>query len=160
MNTAKSEPGAESLFVWVVLAVAGLAATVWAGAALAAAVTGGGILPASLGDGLAAAVGLPRAPGDPAGAWPSGAREVLPGALVYWLCTVVVAVGVAAAGMVVVTWWSGGGVGTGCRRRLGVETRARLARPADLAPLIVAQPTSGRFILGAVGRRARLVATE
>jgi len=44
------------------------------------------------------------------------------------------------------------------RRRLGVDTGARLARPRDLRPLIVRGATPGRFVLGRVGRH--LVATE
>ena len=46
------------------------------------------------------------------------------------------------------------------RRRLGVDTSARLARRRDLRPLLVRRhaPHPGRFILGTLGRR--LVATE
>ncbi|MEX0664725.1 MAG: type IV secretory system conjugative DNA transfer family protein [Acidimicrobiia bacterium] len=45
------------------------------------------------------------------------------------------------------------------RRRLGSDTSARLARPGELAPLVVrARNRTGRFILGYVKRR--LIATE
>src|SRR5207245_2206856 len=44
------------------------------------------------------------------------------------------------------------------RRRFGVDAQARLARPADLAPLIIRGPVAGRFVLGRLGRHT--LATE
>ena len=44
------------------------------------------------------------------------------------------------------------------RRRLGVETQARLAQPADLRTLIVRGPVPGRFLLGRLRRHT--LATE
>jgi hypothetical protein len=44
------------------------------------------------------------------------------------------------------------------RRRFGVEAQARLARPADLTPLIIRRPVPGRFVLCRLGRH--VLATE
>ncbi|MGH9025352.1 MAG: type IV secretory system conjugative DNA transfer family protein, partial [Acidimicrobiia bacterium] len=96
--------------------------------------------------------------GAPADAWPQDAALVLPGPVPYWGCTAFVALAMTALSVPLlrVVWRSG--AGSPRRLRLGVDTRARLARIRDLAPLVVPGPVPGRLILGRVGRR--LVATE
>ncbi|MBI2710233.1 MAG: type IV secretory system conjugative DNA transfer family protein [Actinobacteria bacterium] len=151
---ALSELVAAAVFVAVV--AAGL--VVWSGATVAAAVGGQGWLGADVSATAAALGALLRSPGDPAGAWADRYSSRLPGPVLYWACT-----GAAAAVWAALAGW----VGVRCqgrewgidrRRRFGVDTQARLARPRDLAPLVVAGPVPGRFILGRVGRH--LVATE
>ncbi|HET7488276.1 MAG TPA: type IV secretory system conjugative DNA transfer family protein [Acidimicrobiales bacterium] len=148
----------EDLVVWVLGAMVGLAAAVWAGAQLAVLATTGHHLPAGLGAAMRAGLRLPSHAGTPAAAWPAEVAGHIPGPYVYWPATAL-----AAVAMVVVVagahrLLAGPGPGTERRRRLGVDTRARLARPRDLAPLLVRRPQPGRLIVGRVGRR--LVATE
>jgi type IV secretion system protein VirD4 len=101
---------------------------------------------------------LPAHAGHPASAWPPDAEALLPGPLVYWPCTAIVGLAVVAVVVVAHRLFSGPGPGTERRHRLGVDTRARLARPRDLAPLVVPGPRPGRLIVGRV--EGRLVATE
>jgi type IV secretion system protein VirD4 len=137
----------------VAVAVGGV---VWAGAAVSAAISGGR-LSAGLSDAIAA---LPRLPGDwldPRNAWTVEYRDELPGPLLYWLSTIVVAAAVVAGLVVVLRFWR---VSRDRGRvRLGIDTRARFATVRDLAPLVVDRPTpSARFVLGRV--HGKLVATE
>lgn len=145
----------------VVLVVAGFAlavgGVVWSGAALSA-LLAGHHLAASLGDALAAAPALPRHLGDPGAAWSSAARASLPGPVLYWLCTAACTAVAATLIALAARWWGRSRVGTAPRHPLGVDARARFARPRDLRTLIVQRPQPGRFILGRVGRH--LVATE
>src|SRR4051794_23143735 len=71
-------------------AAAVLAAVVWAGAWTAAALDGHQ-LHAHLHDVFAAAFNLARHAGSPRDAWPVASRAALPGPVVYWLATAVVA---------------------------------------------------------------------
>lgn len=107
-----------------------------------------------------ALIHLPRHLADPRLAWPAPDRERLPGPGLYWLAQAVV-VAVLFGGVVAVARLLGRHRRRDTARhrvRLGVETEARLATRADLAPLVVGGPTQGRFVLGTVG--GRLVATE
>jgi len=135
----------------------GVAMVVWAGAALALMVVGAGVVP-RLADALAVVGRLPGAWRDPASAWPSPVAALLPGPVMYWVCTFVAAA--IIAGLAVVVWRvvSRSPVGTVRRRPLGVDGRALFASRRDLAPLIVRGPTPGRFVLGRCGRR--LLASE
>jgi type IV secretion system protein VirD4 len=138
-------------------AVAAVLGVVWAGAALAMLVTGQspGVPVAAAGDALP---DLPANLSDPAAAWPEPYAQVLPGPVVYWLCTVVAAVAIAAAVVVGVRLLTRSGVGTAERRPLGVDARPRFARARDLAPLLVRSAQPGRFVIARFGRK--LVATE
>ena len=151
--------GGSDVWIGLLIVGVGLAATgVWGGAQLTALLASGSFAPASPGDGLAALPDLVADPGDPAAAWEPAVGSMLPGAALYWVATALVAVlalGVGVAVYVVVTSTR---IGTSRKDRLGVSPQARLARPRELRPLVVDGPTSGRFILGRVGRR--LVATE
>lgn len=144
----------------VVLGAAGVAVSagtvVWTGAALSA-VTSGGRLSAGLGEAIAALPQLPRQWADPRRAWPVEHRAELPGPVLYWLSTFVVAAVVAAGLVVVYRFWRASRERG--RVRLGVDTRARFATVRDLAPLVVDRPApSARFVLGRV--HGKLVATE
>ncbi|HPQ85375.1 MAG TPA: type IV secretory system conjugative DNA transfer family protein, partial [Actinomycetota bacterium] len=147
-------------FELLVIIVAGIAlalvGAVWAGAWLALAVSGGGHLPFA-----AAADAAPRLPANlsaPAEAWAEPYAEALPGAPLYWLCTVLAAIAIGGAVALVVRWLTRSKVGTAKRRPLGVDGRTKFAKRRDLDPLLVSGPTPGRLILARFGRR--LVATE
>ena len=131
----------------------GAGAIVWGGASLAARLAGHRLY-ASLSDALHALVRLPSKAGDPRAAWSSTAQTELPGAAVYWACTIAVAA--IAVGLLVVGWRLVRG-GSG-RRRLGVDVRARFAMQKELRPLLIRRPVSGRFVIGRYGRW--LVATQ
>lgn len=138
-------------------AVAAALATAWMGAELAS-LAHGHRLRAGLGPTFHALLRLPANAGDPAAAWGPPWGASLPGPVLYWVCT-----GAAAAFAVValalgLRLFGGWRVGTQRRRRLGVDTNARLATPQDLRPILVKRPMPGRVILGRVG--GKLVANE
>ncbi|MFZ6003047.1 MAG: type IV secretory system conjugative DNA transfer family protein [Actinomycetota bacterium] len=139
-------------------AVTGLASMVAGGAWLATRLTGGR-LSGGLGNWLAVTGRLASSPGDPQAAWGDLATG-LPGPVVYWACTLAVALmvgAVIAAGFVV--WrrvWSP------ARSRFGVPADARVARPRDVGPLVVSGtvPPTGRLLLGRLAPRGPILATE
>jgi len=138
--------------------VVAVAAVTFAGAWLAAVLTGGQV-GGGLGDWLAVTGRLASTPGDPSAAWGEHATG-LPGPVLYWACTVVVAtvVSLVVAGVVWV-WrrWS-----SPSPRLLGVPADARVARPRDARPLVVGSsvPPTGRLLLGRLAPRGPLLATE
>jgi type IV secretion system protein VirD4 len=107
---------------------------------------------------IRATVRLPAEWTDPKRAWTRPEdQQALPGPVLYWSATLMVALVAVVLVTVGVRVWRGSR-GRG-RMRLGVETRARFATGRDLAPLVVQRPVpSGRFVLGRV--HGRLVATE
>lgn len=129
---------------------------VWAGAHLAG-VLSGERLHATLGDALTAAPRLARHPSDPAAAWPEPARDAVAGPLLFWPCTGTVAA-IAALLSAAAARLLRRSVGTNRRQPLGVDARAKMARPRDLRTLIVREATPGRLILGRIG--GHLIATE
>ncbi|MGE3448826.1 MAG: type IV secretory system conjugative DNA transfer family protein [Microbacteriaceae bacterium] len=135
-----------------------VAAGVWAGAWLAALLAGGS-LDAGIGDAVMAVGRLASAPGEPAAAWRE-ADSGLPGPALYWACTTVSLVTVAGAVAVVARMWRRWSAPA--RSRFGVLTEARLARPRDVRPLVVASsaPPTGRMLLGRMAPRGPLLATE
>ncbi|MFN2504840.1 MAG: type IV secretory system conjugative DNA transfer family protein [Acidimicrobiales bacterium] len=142
--------------VFLVIAAV-LLGVVWAGAQLAS-LLNGERLTAGLAPTFHALVRLPAYADQPRLAWGPPWEAALPGPELYWACTAFAAVlaGVAVAfGM---RLFGRGPVGTADRKRLGVDTKARLATARDLRPLVVKGPTPGRLILGRV--QGRLVATE
>lgn len=147
----------ELLVVTVAGCALGIGLVVWLGAWAAAALSGEQFT-ASLGDAITAAARLPGRWAEPATAWPAAAAGALPGAALYWSATVACAAPVGIAAAVALARLGRGRVGSAKRRPLGVDGRARFAGRRDLAPLIVRQPTAGRFPLG-VGCR-RTLATE
>ena len=150
-------------FELVVVVVGGfvllISGVIYGGAWLAAKLSGGAISGGGVTELLAVAGRLAKRPGDPQAAWGSLATG-LPGAGVYWSCTVAVlvaAIVVAAAGVWVWRSWS-----APSRERLGVSTEARLARPSDVKPLTVGSsvPPTGRMLLGRLAPRGSMLATE
>jgi len=142
----------------IFLAVAGGAlAVVWVGAQLASLVSGDH-LGAGLSPTFHALVHLPASADNPGAAWGPPWDAVLPGPALYWACTGVAALGAAVAVAFGFRVFARHGVGTDDRKRLGVDTKARLASARDLKPLVVNAPVPGRLILGRVD--GRLVATE
>lgn len=135
-----------------------LVAAVWAGAQLASRFGRDRWLGAGIGQAMGATFRLPAHGDNPRLAWAPELRPGLPGPVLYWACTGAVLLVALTAAVVVFARFSRREVGTDPRTRLGVDTRARLAKPKDLAPLVVSGPTPGRFILGRVG--GKLVATE
>lgn len=148
-------------FELIVVGLAGVAlvvvGAVWAGTVLGAAVLGTTQrIPFS-----AAAQATPRLPANlssPAEAWPDQYRERLPGPLLYWFCTALVAATLTTSIVLIARWLSRSKVGTARRRPLGVDGRTRFAKRRDLGPLLVSAPVPGRFIIARFGRR--LIATE
>ena len=140
----------------LILLAGAVVVTVWLGAQLAARLHGAArrLAWATRSPRPAAPPTSRRSPAcvDPAGCTPA------PGAPWYWASTVVAFAATASALAFGVRLFRGPRPGTARRKRLGIDTRARLARPADLRPLIVQGPTPGRMILGRVA--GRLVATE
>lgn len=138
-------------------AAVSLLGVVWGGAALALLASGHSpaITAEAAGD---AATKLPGSLSNPAAAWAEPYSAMLPGPVLYWLCTAFTAGVLVTALVVVVRWLSRSRVGTSSRRPLGVDARPRFARARDLAPILVRSPQSGRFVIARFGRR--LVATE
>ncbi len=148
----------DDIIVWAVAALGAVGAAVWGGAQLAALLSHHRALGVGLGAAVESAFRLPANAAHPASAWPAEVDQLLPGPLLYWACTLLVSGVVVALVVVAYRLFAGPGPGTERRRRLGVDTRARLARARDLAPLVVPGPRPGRLIVGRV--QGRLVATE
>lgn len=148
-------------FEWLIVIVGGVLLTavvaVWGGASLAVLLAGAPVV-VPFADAASALFALPGHVADPAGVWPGRIASRLPGPVVYWACTALVGMVVVAVVAVGVRVLSRSTVGTATRRPLGVDGRARFASRRDLAPLLVAGPVPGRFVLGRFARR--LVATE
>jgi type IV secretion system protein VirD4 len=152
MSAERDGPsGFELLFLAATGLFLSLVAVVWAGAELAA-LLGGSHLPTSAAGVVNAAAGLLHHLGDPRAAWSPGASRELPGPVLYWATTALVAFGAAAVVVLGVRLVGRRRVGSVLRKPLGVDARARFARPRDLAPLAVTGPTPGRFPLGTAGR--------
>jgi len=145
----------EQILIVVMVGAAAVGAIVWAGAALAAAVSGHGALRAGLGDSFAAIPVLVTDPDRPAQAWPEAVAELLPGPVVYWLSTALIAVALIAVLLIGRRIWM---ALSSTRRRLGVDAHARFATKREIRPLMVSGASPGRFIFGTWG--GRLLATE
>jgi type IV secretion system protein VirD4 len=91
-----------------------------------------------------------RAPGDPAAAWPKGARRLIPGPFVFYPVVAVLAVAAAAAAFAIYRVFSG--------LNFSGSAGSRWATGRDLGPLKVKGPVAGRLVLGRVG--SKLIAAE
>jgi type IV secretion system protein VirD4 len=158
-HTAGASHSGDALLAQVALVVVllvGFAAVVcWCGAGLAAFVTGHGWISPGVSSGGGALVGLPHHLSDPVAAWPASARASLPGAVVYWACTVFVISLVAGGSVWITRMWRQS------RHRgspLGIAPHAGFAQAADLRRLTVGAPEPGRLTLGRSGRH--LIAAE
>lgn len=140
-------------------AVVGVVAVVTAGGAWLAAAVAGGEVSGGLGEWVAVAGRLASEPGDPAGAWGAHASG-MPGAVLYWVSTGLVAA--AAGGAGAAGWWGWRRWSNPARSRFGVPADARVAGPRDVGPLVVEAtvPPTGRLLLGRLAPRGPLLATE
>ena len=153
-STTSTNGSGTAIFLGV---AAGALGVVWVGAQLAALLSGNH-LGAGLSPTFHALVHLPANADNPAAAWGPPWDAALPGPPLYWACTGFAALLAGVAAAVALHIFGRRGVGTDERKRLGVDTKARLARARDLKPLVVNGPTPGRLILGRA--EGRLVATE
>jgi len=132
---------------WAALLVIGagiVSVTVWGGAQVASLVSRARPAPVSPADGFAALFRLPGRLGDPRSAWDPDAAALLPGPVLYWFATSLVALAASTIGVGVYLAFSTSSVGTDRPKRLGVRPDARIAGRGELATLIV-RPT-GRVI--------------
>jgi type IV secretion system protein VirD4 len=144
----------DTMMVLAVGAAAMAAGGHWVIGNLASLIGSGRPLRAGLGDALSALTRLPSHARDPRLAWDEPARSNLPGPVVYWLAVaLVVALAVVLATAMLRRLGSHRHEPPDKRRRLGVETQARLATTRDLRPLLTRQPEPGRFVLARWGRR-------
>ena len=154
-----SEPNCstDTLIIGLFAAFGVVVATIWAGAVVASTLSGNGLLTGLTFPAAAQAViRLAQHPNDPQSAWPSAANKI-PGPLLYWLSTALIAAAISAAVTVALRWWRR--AADRGRVRLGMDTRARFATVKDLTPIVVDAPVpDGRFVLGRV--HGKLVATE
>lgn len=146
--------------VVAVIGGAGVAvASVVAGGAWLATRLTGGTVSGGLGDWLTVSGRLASSPGDPQAAWSDSAIGI-PGPVVYWACTLSVAMMVGAVVAAGFLLWRR--VWAPSRSRFGVPADARVARPRDVGPLVVSGtvPPTGRLLLGRLAPRGPVLATE
>jgi type IV secretion system protein VirD4 len=138
---------------------------VWATGQLAGLVFGHTWLHLDLADVAGVLGSLPHHLGDPAMAWPTSAREPLPGpAGMYGTFTATTTAAAGAAGGVM-RLWQRAGLGNptapGARVKRPAAGSATWASPRELRPLWVRRPQPGRVILGRTsGMAGRLLAGE
>lgn len=160
-RTPRREPPSAAVELVVIvlgIVVCGMGLVVWAGARLSAVVSGGSVS-GGLGDWLTVSGRLVSTPDDPSRAWGEHASG-LPGQVVYWACTILAAV--LAAAVVAGGVWGWRRWSSPSRTLFGVPVDARVARPRDVRPLVVArsEPPTGRMLLGRLAPSGPLLATE
>jgi len=117
------------------------------------------LLGVSPGEALVALRNMPDHWGDPRRAWDEPAASMLPGPVLYWISTVLVVVVLLVVGVAVLLRMGRRHEPVDQRRRVGVETQARLAKTSDLRRLLTRHPKAGRFVLSRWSRR-RCLSTE
>lgn len=158
-ETPRRNSDDDTLFMLAIGAAAVAAGGHWLVGNLAALVGRGRLLHAGLGDALAALARVPSHASDPRLAWSEPARSNLPGPVIYWVTVVlVVLLAVALCTVLVQRLRSQRHEPPDKRRRLGVDTQARLATTRDLRPLLTRRPEPDRFVLTRWGRQ--LLSTE
>src|SRR4051794_3009567 len=100
---------------------------------------------------------LPARLDDPAAAWPSNVARELAGAIGFYVSLALLLVLVAGLSVLVVRLWRRHGPSRPTSRS-GRASTATWARGAELRPLTVRAPVSGRLTLGRIG--TRLIAAE
>lgn len=113
----------------------------------------------SLSDALVALRNMPDHWGDPRHAWSEPAASALPGPVLYWTCAALVILVLLGVGVAVLSRMGRRHEPVDQRRRVGVETQARLAQTRDLRRLLTRRPDPGRFVLARWSGR-RTLATE
>lgn len=143
----------DTMFMLVVGAAASAAGGHWIIGNVAALIGRGRLLHAGLGAALAALARLPGHASDPRLAWDEPARSNLPGPVIYWLAVaLVVVLAIALAAVLIRRLGSNRHESPDKRRRLGVDTQARLATTRDLRLVLTRHPEPGRFVLARWGR--------
>jgi type IV secretion system protein VirD4 len=117
------------------------------------------LLGVTVGEALVALRRMPDHWSDPRRAWSEPAASMLPGPVLYWISTVLVIVVLLVVGVTVLMRMSRRHEPVDQRRRVGVETQARLAKTSDLRRLLTRRPKAGRFVL-ARWSCGRLLSTE
>jgi type IV secretion system protein VirD4 len=159
-NNPRPQNDNQSAAILVLFAIAfSIIGATWAGANLSALLLHQKTLGVPFTDGLKVLTRLPKHMSEPKLAWPATAQPLLPGPVLYWMCTALVVVAFVAIAVGVLNVFSNRPEPLDKRKRLGVETQARLAKRSDLHPLIVKGPMPNRFLLGHFNRRT-LLATE
>jgi len=119
------------------------------------------LLGVSPGEALVALRNMPDHWGDPRRAWAEPAASILPGPVLYWISTVLVVVTLLVVGVAVLLRMGRRHEPVDQRRRVGVETQARLAKTSDLRRLLTRHPKAGRFALARWrGRRSLLTEAD
>jgi len=117
------------------------------------------LLGVDLGEALIAVRRMPHHWADPRRAWSEPAASMLPGPILYWICTVLVVMVLLIVGVAVLIRMGHRHEPVDQRRRVGVATQARLAKTSDLRQLLTRRPKAGRFLL-ARWSRGRCLSTE
>ena len=133
-----------------------LGALLWLWGGIAGALFGDGWPEASAADTARVVVRLPSRLDDPAEAWPSPARDELPGAPGFYLSLALLVAAVAVLGYLLNRAFRRGRAGGAARTRR--PRTAAWARRGELRPLTVRAPVAGRLTLGRIG--GRLAAAE
>jgi type IV secretion system protein VirD4 len=159
-NNPGPQNDTDSAAILVLFAIAcSIVGAAWVGGNLSALLLHQKTLGVPFTDGLKVLTRLPKHMSEPKLAWPTPAQPLLPGPVLYWICTAFVVVAVVAIAISLAKVFSNRPEPLDKRKRLGVETQARLAKRSDLHPLIVKGPMPNRFLLGHFNRRT-LLATE
>jgi type IV secretion system protein VirD4 len=159
-NNPRPQNDNESAALLVLFAIAcSIIGAAWAGGNLSAVLLHQKTLGVPFTDGLKVLTRLPKHMSEPKLAWPAAVQPLLPGPVLYWICTAFVVVAFVAIAVGLAKVFSNRPEPLDKRKRLGVETQARLAKRSDLHPLIVKGPLPNRFLLGHFNRRTML-ATE
>jgi type IV secretion system protein VirD4 len=143
----------DQIIIGAAAALFGLGALLWLSGELAGRLFGDGSPRAEPAELFGIALRFVTDPGDPAAAWPVGARNVLPGPIPFYICLVcLLALGFALTLGLWRVWRS---LDTGVPASDG---GSRWATARELKPLIVKRPGGGRLVLGRSGRK--LLAAE
>jgi type IV secretion system protein VirD4 len=147
------------IVVAVLAAALGVVAANWLAANLAALVGRQRRLGASFGQSFEALKQMHLHLGDPRQAWAEPFASRLPGPFVYWPAVVLVLTLFGGVGFLGFRWFGGSRrhESPDRRKRLGVEAQPRLAKTADLAPLLASDASPNRFVLGTWDRRLLLM---
>ena len=146
--TADAHP-LESIGLGLLGCVVAACALLWAAGEASGRIFGGSWPAVGLSQMGSVLVALPRHAGEPADAWPPGARDLIPGPAAFYGTFAAVFVPFAAGALLLISR---------LRDRHEVPGTARWARPRDLRALRVRANTAGRLILGRAA--GRLVAAE
>ena len=146
--TAEAHP-LESIGLGLLGCVVAACALLWAAGEASGRIFGGSWPAVGLSQMGSILVALPRHAGEPADAWPPGARDLIPGPAAFYGTFAAVFVPFAAGALFLISR---------LRDRHEVPGTARWACPRDLRALRVRANTAGRLILGRAA--GRLVAAE